>query len=150
MISDITKQSYGYSAKATISLLGKPQEITLFFDEELGIVQSNSVIVDKVTNFLAKELNFEAFLTEVSQQVANICFAQSSQKPNAQEIAEFAKDISVLKLNVFDEDMVFYFLAVNFLPDLVITCQINFANEIENLELVEQRFIAFDRMLDRP
>lgn len=30
MISDITKQSYGYSAKATISLLGKPQEITLF------------------------------------------------------------------------------------------------------------------------
>lgn len=72
------------------------------------------------------------------------------KKPNAQEIAEFAKDISVFKLNVFDEDMVFYFLAVNFLPDLVITCQINFANEIENLELVEQRFIAFDRMLDRP
>lgn len=149
MINEIKKESYGYSAKTTISLFKSKEEIKIFFDEELGVISENSLILTKLTDFLDKKINFEDFLLTISKEVANICFSQSTKKPSKKEIKQFSEDISILKLNVFYNDVVFYFLSPTLLPGMVITCQIDFAKKIENIELVEQRFISFGEMLDK-
>lgn len=42
----------------------------------------------------------------------------------------------------------FYFIEPELLPNLVVTCQIDYSKNIENIELVEQKFISFETMLD--
>lgn len=149
MINEIKKENYGYSAKTIVSLFKSKEEIKIFFDEELGVISESSLILTKLTDFLDKKINFEDFLLTVSKEVANICFSQSIKKPSKKEIKQFSEDISILKLNVFYDGLVFYFVSPTLLPDMVITCQIDFAKKIENIELIEQCFISFGEMLDK-
>lgn len=148
MIGNIYRESYGYSAKTTIALFGKTQEVTLFFDEEIDCTPNNQAFFDNLSKFLNDGVNFDKLLIEIVNEVADTCFAQSDEKPDEQEILECANNLSIIKLNVFADDMVFYFVAPEFLPDMVVTCQIDFANHIDNVELVDKQYIAMTTMLD--
>lgn len=148
MIDKIHQEKYGYSAKIQVTLFGKCQQITIFFDEEINCTSNNQTFFDVLGKCLYQEINFDEFLLKLAKEVADTCFAQSDEKPDEQEILECAKNLSIIKLNVFADDMVFYFVAPEFLPDLVITCQMDFANHIENIELVDEQYISMRTMLD--
>lgn len=148
MITNICKESYGYSAKTTIAISSINQEITLFFDEEIDCTPNNQQFFDNLSNFLSSDIDFDKFLIDVANEVVEICFCQSDEKPNKQEILAFAKNLSIIKISVFLDDVVFYFIEPELLPNLVVTCQIDYFKHIENIELVEQKFISFETMLD--
>lgn len=148
MIGNIYRESYGYSAKTTIALFGKNQEVTLFFDEETDCTPNNQAFFDNLSKFLNDGVNFDKLLIEIVNEVADICFAQSDEKPDEQEILECAKNLSIIKINVFLDDIVVYLRAPKFLPNLVVTCQVDCTNHIENIELVNERYISMTTMLD--
>lgn len=148
MIGNIYRESYGYSAKTTIALFGKTQEVTLFFDEETDCTPNNQAFFDNLSKFLNDSVNFDKLLIEIANEVADICFCQSDEKPDEQEILECANNLSIIKINVFVDDMVFYFVAPEFLPDMVVTCQVDCTNYIENIELVDEQYVSMTTMLD--
>lgn len=148
MIGNIYRESYGYSAKTTIALFGKNQEVTLFFDEETDCTPNNQAFFDNLSKFLNDSVNFDKLLIEIANEVADICFCQSDEKPNKQEILECANNLSIIKINVFLDDMVVYLITPKFLPNLVVTCQMDCANHTKNIELVDERYISMTTMLD--
>ncbi|MDG1331781.1 MAG: hypothetical protein P8P74_05595 [Crocinitomicaceae bacterium] len=117
-------------------------EVQLVFDleleKEVADVNDFTQIVESYKDFLADLRSGERLeytLAHISKEITDASYSQSDYTPITEDYEKLKNDFRIVKINFYQEDLVFELTANETFKDMTIFCQIDRNWEVEDVNV---------------
>ena len=113
-------------------------KVTLNFEEETPSLEKMKFFFIKSENRLTQLNKFlmQKLFSDISRELTDSSYSQSDYLPQKEDYTKLEKDLMIIQINFFEEDMVMILDSKEIYPNMKIYCQLDDDLEIIDLNIV--------------